>query len=70
MIGSQLDAALCPGDLVEVLESEYAWAHQIVGKRALVLEPITLRDAEPGSVLIEDQQFGLYYTELTRLTDG
>ena len=70
MTGTQLDAALSPGEIVEVLESDYAWAHKIVGRRGLVIDKIVPRDIAPGEILIEGERFSLYCTEVKRLTDG
>lgn len=59
-----------PGDIVQVLEGDYAWAHQIVGKRGLVVEQIVPRDIAPGEILIEGERYSVYCTEVVRITDG
>ena len=56
-----------PGDIVEVLESDYAWAHKIVGKRGMVFHAIEHRSPAPGQILIDGQVYDVYDTEVSRV---
>jgi hypothetical protein len=59
-----------PGDIVQVLEGDYAWAHKIVGKRAMVVAQVVPLDPIPGEILIEGESYSVYCTEVARITDG
>ena len=61
---------LLPGDIVQIPEGDYAWAHKIVSKRGMVVEELRPNDLAPGHVLIEGALYELYLSEVVRISDG